>query len=262
MPESGNLFYFGHKTQALGDLPVVFIHGAGGTHMHWPPHLRRLAGCRIYAPDLAAHGKSSGTPRSSIDEHAQDLIQFVSSLGIPSAVWIGHSMGSAIALEIALLHPERVKALVLIGGGAKLRVHPEILSSAGDPNLFGKAVGLLIEQSYGDKADPKLRKIGHKQMQANRTRVLYGDLLACENFDIRDQLNKVQQPTLILCGRDDRMTPVKYSEYLDVNLSNSILHVQQDAGHMVMLEQPAWVGMEIDTFLQPFKNLGTPPIQE
>ena len=262
MPATGSLFYFGHQTQALNQLPVFFIHGAGGTHMHWPPHLRRLAGCRIYAPDLPGHGKSGGVGRSSIDDYAQDLVEFMSFVDIPSAVWIGHSMGSAIALATAILHPERVKALVLIGSGAKLRVQPVILSSIGDPKLLESAVGMLIDRLYGSNADPKLRELGYKQLLENRSGILHDDLLACDNFNIRDQLNKVRQPTLILCGREDWMTPVKFSEYLAANIAYSSLHIHQDGGHMLMLEQPDWVLKEIENFLQPFKNQGTLTIRE
>ncbi len=262
MPATGSLFYFGHQTQALDQLPVFFIHGAGGTHMHWPPHLRRLAGCRIYAPDLPGHGKSGGVGRSSIEEYVRDLVEFMSFVDIPSAVWIGHSMGSAIALAIAILHPGKVKALVLIGSGARLRIHREILSLVSEPKLLDRAVGLMIERLYGNTIDPELRELGYKQMLANRPGVIYGDLLACDNFDIRDQLNKVLQPALILCGREDRMTPVKFSEYLAANISHSILHIHQVAGHMIMLEQPAWVQTEIENFLQPFKDQGSLTRQE
>jgi len=75
-------------------------------------------------------------------------------------------------------------------------------------------------------------------------------------------LNKVRQPTLILCGREDWMTPVKFSECLAANIAHSSLHIHQDGGHMLMLEQPDWVLKEIENFLQPFKNQGTLTIRE
>ena len=71
-----------------------------------------------------------------------------------------------------------------------------------------------------------------------RSTVLYGDLMACDAFDVMDQLSKLSLPTLIVCGSDDQMTPLGYSEFLREHITGAHLGVVPNAGHMVMLEQP------------------------
>jgi pimeloyl-ACP methyl ester carboxylesterase len=82
-----------------------------------------------------------------------------------------------------------------------------------------------------------------------RSSVLFGDLMACDEFDITAQLEKIHQPALVLCGAADQMTPPKYSEYLHTHLSGSRLRLLNGAGHMVMLEQPEEVAGALAAFL-------------
>jgi len=77
--------------------PLVLVHGAGGDHLHWPPQLRRLAGCEVYALDLPGHGHSPGAGRNTITAYAQVLNAFADTLALPPFVLAGHSMGGAIA---------------------------------------------------------------------------------------------------------------------------------------------------------------------
>lgn len=65
--------------------------------------------------------------------------------------------------------------------------------------------------------------------------------LACDRFDMRTQVASLTLPTLIICGVADKMTPVKLSEALHQAIGGSQLHLVAEAGHMVMVEQPAAV---------------------
>jgi pimeloyl-ACP methyl ester carboxylesterase len=82
-----------------------------------------------------------------------------------------------------------------------------------------------------------------------RSSVLHGDLMACDAFDRMADLTTVDAPTLIVCGVEDQMTPPKYSQYLHQQIAGSVLHIVEDAGHMVMLEQPDRVAGYIAAFL-------------
>ena len=70
MPQSNRLFYFSHGAENVTRPPLVFIHGAGGTHLHWPPQVRRMVGQRILALDLPGHGKSGGVGSQNIADYA------------------------------------------------------------------------------------------------------------------------------------------------------------------------------------------------
>jgi pimeloyl-ACP methyl ester carboxylesterase len=158
-------------------------------------------------------------------------------------------MGSAIALALAIHHPEYVVGLGLIGGGARLRVNPDLLNYAADLTTFYKAADLLVSFSFSSEASPRLVELASKRMQETRQSVLYGDLLACNRFDVIDSLGLVQQPTLVICGADDQMTPLRFAQYLSSSIPNARLSVIPHAGHMVMLEQPRLVADSLLSFL-------------
>ena len=82
-----------------------------------------------------------------------------------------------------------------------------------------------------------------------RPTVLYGDLMACDAFDAMDQLSKLSLPTLIVCGSDDQMTPLRHSEFLREHIAGAHLEVVPNAGHMVMLEQPDRVSSLLADFI-------------
>lgn len=240
MPIAADLYYFSHESQdnSVKRPPLILIHGAGGSYISWPAQIRRLEGERIFALDLPGHGQSEGVGRHSVDEYAEDVIAFMKALKIRAAVLVGISMGSAIALAVALKYPKKVLGLGLLGGGAKLRVAPPVLEWAANPNTFESAVDMVNENCFSEDAPQSLLALSKKQMMEIRPPVFHGDLLACNEFDVIGQLEKMDLPALIICGAEDKMTPVKFSELLKSRIANSQLHVIEHAGHMVMLEQP------------------------
>jgi len=250
MPVSINLYYSFHRDVGAENPPLVLIHGAGGMHLYWPPDIRRLRGYTVYAIDLPGHGKSDVCDgQQNIEDYARYLVQWLESLQIRRAVFVGHSMGSAIALALAIHHPEYVVGLGLLGAGARLRVNPELLNFASDLTTFYKAAELLVACSFSSKAPPRLVELAARRMEETRQSVLYGDLQACNQFDVMDRLGAIHQNTLVICGEDDQMTPVRYAQYLSSFMPNARLNVIPNAGHMVMLEQPLLVANSLQSFL-------------
>ncbi|MBI1793525.1 MAG: alpha/beta hydrolase [Chloroflexi bacterium] len=249
MPTAAGLYYFAHEAENLARPPVILIHGAGGTHLHWPPQVRRLHHQRIFAVDLPGHGKSEGLGHQIIGDYADHIIEFIKAVKLSSAVLVGHSMGGAIALDAAIRFPKRVAALGLVGSGSKLRVSPAILQSASSPSTFMDAVNIVKDFSYSEHASARLKELGAQKLAETRPTVLYGDFLACDAFNATDQLSKISAPTLIVCGADDKMTPPKYSELLRDTIPNARMEIVPKAGHMVMLEQPETVAELLAGFL-------------
>ena len=251
MPVTTELYYFAHAVEEQIDNrpPVILLHGAGGTHLSWPPQVRRLAGEKIYTLDLPGHGKSEGSGRQSVEEYAEDVIAFMRELKFHAAVLVGHSMGSAVALTLALKHPKQVLGLGLLGSGPRLRVASNILEAAGNPNAFEAAVEMVNGNCFSSETRQSLLELSKRAMLEIRQPVLSGDFLACNEFDFTNKLEKIHIPTLIICGAEDRMTPVKLSESLRDGIANSQLHVLEHAGHMVMLEQPHAVAELLKKFI-------------
>jgi pimeloyl-ACP methyl ester carboxylesterase len=249
MPSSHGIHYFVSGADRHSMPPVVLLHGAGGSHLYWPPQVRRMPGRRLLAVDLPGHGKSDGSGRQSIEEYAGDVDAFIRSIGLNTVVLVGHSMGGAIAIELAGRHPDRVLGLCLMSTGAKLRVSPEILRGTDDPAAFSTTVGRIVDLSFADDASPRLKQLAAQRMRETRSSILHGDFLACNAFDGSASVAGFVMPTLIVCGEQDRMTPPHHSHWLRSHISGSRLEMVPHAGHMVMLEQPDVVGALLDQFV-------------
>jgi pimeloyl-ACP methyl ester carboxylesterase len=248
MPTTANTFFFSHGAENVSRPPLVFIHGAGGTHLHWPPQVRRLIAQRIFALDLPGHGKSGGVGSQSIADYARAVVDFLDAARLNAAVFVGHSMGSAIALTLALDFPKRVLGLGLVGSGARLRVVPAILENTASEAMFPVAVKLINDAAFSPSVNPRLKELAAARMTEIRPSVLHGDFLACNEFDVMQRLGGISVPTLILCGTDDILTPPRYAEYLRDHIPASRLITFPGAGHMVMLEQPETVANALAAF--------------
>ena len=243
MPIEANIYYFAHggEGEEGEENTVVLVHGAGGTHLYWPAEIRRLPGYRTLAVDLPGHGKSGGHGMQSISGYADSLREWMDAIRLEKAAFVGHSMGSAVILRLALENPGRVSALGLIGAGARLRVNPEIFTYMENEATFQKGIDAIVQGSFSPHTPPELVDLAASRMSEIRPGVLRGDFQACDLFDVMESVFKIRQSTLILCGAEDRMTPVRYSQYLSTHIPNSRLEIIPEAGHMVMLEKPQLV---------------------
>lgn len=244
---AGTLWVARHRRPAAGELPLLLVHGAGGSHLHWPAELRRLPGHPVIVPDLPGHGRSAGPGREAVDDYAAALVDLLDRLQLPRLVVGGHSMGGAVALAVALAHPYRVAALVLIGTGARLRVAPALLDLVKvDPPA---AISIMVDWSFGPAAPDAVRFLGREALSAVDPAVLYADLLACDRFDIRHRLSEIDAPALVIGATEDRLTPPRFSEFLAEHLPHAHLHLLPDTGHMMALERPAEVAAAVGAFL-------------
>lgn len=219
-----------------GQPALLFVHGAGGDHTLWGQQVSELKkDFSVAAIDLNGHGRSPAREGDGLQTYVEDVLAVLAALSRPT-VLVGHSLGGTIALKTALEHPEHLVGLGLVGTGAKLKVHPHILELC--QTDFGKAVELVVSWSFAEQADPVLQDKARKQMRRNGQAAFYRDFLSCSTFDVMSRLGEIPVPTIVICGRQDKLTPVKYSEYLQANIPNAHLQVIEQAGHRVMLEQP------------------------
>lgn len=230
-----------------GAPPLVAVHGAGGTSRHWGYQLRGLADrTTVYALDLPGHGRSAGPQHESIAAGAAWVLAWLDRQAIARAVLMGHSMGGAIVQTIALDQPERVAGLVLVGTGARLRVHPAILT--GIPAAWEPTTRQITEWSYAPDAAPALLAAATAELRRTSPAVLLADYQACDRFDRMAEIERIVAPTLVIVGAEDRMTPPKYAEFLARRLPDAQLVVVPGAGHNVMIEQPARTNDAIRAF--------------
>lgn len=228
----------GRNELSRSHAPFVFIHGAGADHLVWNGQLAALATLApTFALDLPAHGRSSGAGRKSILEYALAVHELLDALKLERARLVGHSMGGAIAQTFALEFPERAAGLVLVGTGAKLRVAPQFLD--GIKSDLKTTARALVDHYFAENASAHLKEKSFAQLLKTGSDVTYNDFAACDAFDVRERVKQITCPTLLLCGRFDKMTPPHYSEYLAQQIPHARFVLVEHAGHMVMLEQPA-----------------------
>jgi pimeloyl-ACP methyl ester carboxylesterase len=228
--------------------PLLLLHGAGGTHMHWPAALRRLPDRNVYAIDLPGHGKSAGPGRDSIAAYCDVVYSFVQALGLELVTLAGHSMGGAVVQEFALHYPGRLAGIVLVGTGARLRVAPAILD--GIRSDFPATVRAVADWVHDKNVPEQLKRLYVQRTLENDPQVMYGDFYACDQFDRRADVGRIATPALVICGVNDVMTPPKFSESLAQSLPNARLTLIPNAGHMVALEAPEEVTAVVAAFLR------------
>lgn len=245
--ERGTIWYADHRDPTLHRPVTVVIHGAGGTHLDWPAEIRRLPELNTVVLDLPGHGRSIGAGRSSIAAYVSDVLSLMDALKLDKVILAGHSMGGAIAQTIALQYPVRVAALILIGTSAKLGVHPDILN--GMMNEFKRTVSTLVSMYYGTRPNESMVRRSQQRLSEFNPITLYNDYVACNTFDLREQVQHIQVPTLIIGGTDDKMTPYKASSYLNEHISGSRLIQVEGGGHLMMLEQPELVAEAVRSWL-------------
>ncbi len=242
----GSLWIADHRRRA-GSPAALFIHGAGGSHRSFPAALRQLRSISPILVDLPGHGASAGPGRGSIADYALDIVALLDALALDSAILLGHSMGGAIAQWLALEHAERVSAIMLAGTGARLPVNPALISGiVEDPRA---TIGQLARWMWARQASPESKRQSADIMLATDPAVIQSDFIACDNFDVSRRLAEIAVPTLILAGEQDRMTPLALSRDLSRGIKGSAFALLANAGHMMLLEQPARSAEVIEQWL-------------
>lgn len=249
MPSANGMYGSIHEGGPISQPPVILLHGAGTDRMCWPTAIRRLTGQRVIALDLPGHGRSEGVALQSIEAYAESVASFMSGLGIYQAAIVGHSMGAAIALTLALHHPERVTRLALISSGTVLEMPPEILTTLSNPALLKEGIRLMQGVLFGPLADANLQAVVMKKFAEVRSSVLYGDWLAYSRFDFRDHVQKIKKPVWVVCGDHDRLTPPYQARYLAQKIKKADLQIIPKAGHILVLEKPDEICRGLMSFL-------------
>lgn len=224
---------------------MVFVHGSGACGAIW----RYQTDC--FADSLAVDlpGHPDGQALKSVDECVEWLRDYLKGKECGDVILAGHSFGGAIALMYALKYPQELKAIVIIGSGARLRVHPMFLAPCedairGDPSKWHEMIKEMYRRTAADYARAMIEK-----QKAIGPAVMLNDFLACDKFDVMDSVHEMKLPTLIICGESDVMTPLKYANYLGTKIANSTVVTVPGAGHCVFAEEPEVVNKAIEDFL-------------
>ncbi len=249
MPIIGDIRYVESNLAPNALPPVILIHGAGSDHSIWPLPLRRMNGWRVITIDLPGHGGSPGAVPSSVLDYANKIWNFLNAMGIYHILLIGHSLGGMIALEMALLEPERVSALTLLGVSLHPPHQPELCARLDRPADISRTLAILEKTLFSPDCDPALKKRIMQSLVPSRISLLCADWHLALEYKIPEDLHTIKCPVLVLTGQDDRLTPVGSGRALANFIPGAQFQVIQKAGHSIILEQTGEVTQRITRFL-------------
>jgi pimeloyl-ACP methyl ester carboxylesterase len=255
-----------------GGVPVVFIHGFGASLYSWrhtlPPVV--AAGYRAIAFDNRGFG-FSGKPAHGYTNaaYARLVTALLDSLGVSSAVLVGHSMGGAIAAEVTLAQPDRVSGLVLIDAAGFGVRWPGVLKLARWPvagavatSLRGRWItGRLLRSTYADAGKVTEADVSQYYApvpDAEYGRALRGVLREFRFDSLVGRLGRIEAPTLVLWGAEDRWIPLRDGSRMAGELPRVAFITIPRAGHAAAEEASA----DVNPILLAYLKHGLPRIPE
>jgi 3-oxoadipate enol-lactonase len=258
-----NDFNLSYDDVGEGLVPIVFLHGFPFDKTMWQEQLDYLKIThRVIACDIRGFGKSTDEESHlSMDLFANDLILFIDKLGFEKVIICGLSMGGFIALNAMKRFPSRFEALILCDTQCIADSHDvkakrykaiEDIKEYGVSNFNeGFIKKVFHEDSIINK--PELVEQLRSVVFSNSQRIICQGLVAlAERSETCSITNKISIPTLIICGREDAVTPLDESKFMNMNIKGSVLHVINNAGHVSNLEEPAKFNKLLRDFLVDF----------
>lgn len=248
-----------------GSIPIIFLHGYPFDKSMWQGQLDFLkSSYRLISCDIRGFGKSRDEESAlSIELFADDLIAFMDKLSIDKAIICGLSMGGYIALNAMKRFPDRFEALILCDtqciadtAEKKDKRYKTIDEIAIDgPAKFNEGFIKSVFQKDSLTTKKELVEQLRSVVFSNSDHIISQGLMAlAKRSESCPDLNEITVPTLIICGREDELTPLVQSERMNAAIKGSILRVIDHAGHVSNLEQPGEFNQHLLNFLSTLNN--------
>lgn len=236
---------------------ILFVHGAGSNGHTWHRQGEAIGEKQsAIALDLPGHGRSAGVEgMRTVRDYADFIAAFLDALKIESAVILGHSMGGAIAMELALRHGARVDALILSCTAAKFNISTERIEALRAITM-GRAPQAFNTDGYSPKTVKEnfdVVREGWMEQIKTDPRVRYTDIVACSQVDLRADIAKIDKPTLVIAGADDQGTTPADAELIAGKIRGAKVKIIADAGHFIPRERPAEYNAAIEEFVAQLK---------
>jgi pimeloyl-ACP methyl ester carboxylesterase len=222
--------------------PLLYLHSASGETDWMPFHAKLAERFTVYLP--AAPGFSLSTGLDQIDnmvDLAWHTIDLMESLGLKNVPVVGFSLGAWLGAQIAILRPAMVNKLVLTNAaGLRLPEAPMAELFIDDLDELRELLFFDPKADYVDLAFPKsledLRILNWLRAREATARLGWNPYL--HDPKLPEHLKRIECPTLVIWGKQDRLIPLAHGEYYARHISNAQLKVLDPAGHMLPFERP------------------------
>ncbi len=246
----------GMAVEIAGDgAPVICIHGLGGTSNSFTPQMPVLATMRAIRPDLPCSGRSANTEKPSIGSFAAAIARLADLLGVKSAHFIGHSLGTLICQHLAADRPELVRSLMLIGALIEpartardgLRQRAKAARSAGMTDIADAIVQNAMaadSRSRHPIAAAFVRETIMRQCPEGYART-------CEALAEANAANhqRIHCPALIINGEDDGVATPSTARELAERIAGAKAVILPRCGHWATIERPDEINAELRRFI-------------
>lgn len=234
----GEIYYEEH---GKGE-PLLLVPGLGGVGSYWKPNLPALAAkYRVIIHDHRGTGSSTHSKiRYSVEQMTDDLVRLMDQLKIERAHLVGHSTGGAIGQTLALTRPARLKSMVLFATWTKadkffrelFAARRALLTQVGK-EAYVHGATLFLFPPWWIKANEKLLDERENATIAAfpPVEVVASRIDAIVAFDRSAELGRISTPTLVLCAKDDFITPAYFSEELAKKIPGAKLKILAEGGH-------------------------------
>ena len=219
---------------------IVFLHGSGLSHIVWSlaEQFFLNKNFNVMSIDLPGHGNSEGPCLETIEKIADWLEKVFLELNLDQVILAGHSQGCLEMLEYSYKFKSRVKKLVFIGGSYRMPVNQTLIDLA--KNGDSEAVKLMMKWSFKDYKKFIGGNPVEKIIQSPRdiSEILATDLIACNNYSNgSNAVKEIDCPTMVILGSDDKMVNLEVGKKFANLIKNSITHIIEECGHMIMIEK-------------------------
>ena len=240
--------------------PVLLVPGLGGVGSYWNPNILAFsAKHRVVIHDHRGTGQSSHSKiKYSVDQMTDDLVRLMDHLKIERAHLVGHSTGGAIGQTLAVTRPERLASLVIYASWTKADVFFERVFEARRTLLTGsgaaayvRATAVFLYPDWWINKNAALLEEREKITIPNfpATEIVASRIDAIVAFDRTADLARIRTPTLVLCAKDDFLTPPYFSEELARLIPGAKLQLLNKGGHCTSEAAPEEFNATVLRFL-------------